>query len=83
MQEKRLYIMVLSPCIYQWCRDAIFLFSNRIRVSFDFSDEEISFAAVQGFVAARCTIIYFNHNDLNDLVQKLDEIDMKEKEKVS
>ncbi|KRT86400.1 hypothetical protein AMK59_493, partial [Oryctes borbonicus] len=46
-----------------------------------FCDEEISFATVQGFLASRSAVIYFNHNNTEDLEKKLEEIKLVEKEK--
>ncbi|GJQ66774.1 putative aminotransferase class I and II [Trypoxylus dichotomus] len=46
-----------------------------------FCDEEISFAAVQGFVASRSKVIYFKHNDTEDLEKKLEDVSVVEKEK--
>lgn len=46
-----------------------------------FCDEQISFAAVQGFLAARSTVEYFRHNDMNDLESKLKVYEKKEKQK--
>lgn len=46
-----------------------------------FCDEQISFAAVQGFLAARSTVVYFKHNDMNDLESKLKAYEVKEKQR--
>ena len=46
-----------------------------------FCDEEISFAALQGFLAAKSTIEYFKHNDMIDLELKLKEYEKKEKQR--
>lgn len=50
---------------------------------FCFSDEKISFAAKQGFLAAKSKVIYFKHNNMEDLEVKLTEYQQKESQKVS
>ncbi|KAF5289583.1 hypothetical protein FQA39_LY15030 [Lamprigera yunnana] len=44
-----------------------------------FCDEKIGFAAIQGFKASKSTVVYFKHNDTDDLEIKLKEY----KEKLS
>ncbi|KAF5292962.1 hypothetical protein FQR65_LT11079 [Abscondita terminalis] len=46
-----------------------------------FSDEKISFAATQGFLASKSQLVYFKHNDTSDLEAKLKEYEKKEKQK--
>lgn len=43
-----------------------------------FADEMISFSSKQGFIAAKSTIVYFKHNDVDDLEKKLKEYEEKE-----
>ncbi|XP_022900799.1 serine palmitoyltransferase 1 [Onthophagus taurus] len=46
-----------------------------------FCDEHISFASQQGLLAAKSTIVYFKHNDMADLEEKLKEYEVKEKKR--
>ena len=34
---------------------------------FLFSDEKISFSVLQGLLASKCKVIFFKHNDTDDL----------------
>lgn len=47
-----------------------------------YSDEKISFCAKQGMVAAKSKVVYFKHNDMEDLESKLKEYETIEKAKV-
>lgn len=47
-----------------------------------FCDDKISFAAKQGIVAAKSKTVYFKHNDMEDLENKLKEYEQLEAIKV-
>lgn len=44
---------------------------NQIYSNFFYSDEYISDAAQTGLIAAKSKIIYFNHNNVRDLEEKV------------
>lgn len=50
----------------------------KIRTIFFNSDEKINFAAYQGMVAAKSKIVYFKHNNMEDLERLLLEYQEKE-----
>lgn len=56
---------------------AISAYSKRKDICF--VDEEVNFAIQKGLDASRSTVIYFKHNDVQDLEEKLIEQQMKDK----
>lgn len=74
MEESVLYsygFSTISSAISAYCKKSDIIFC----------DEKISFAAAQGFLAAKSQVVYFKHNDTNDLEEKLKEYEKKGKHK--
>lgn len=60
-----------------------FLEQVKVRIVLFDSDEKINFAAYQGMVAAKSKIVYFKHNNMEDLECLLLEYQEKEEKVIS
>lgn len=74
MEETVLYsygFSTISSAIGAYCKKSDILFC----------DEKISFCASQGMLAAKSQVVYFKHNNMEDLETKLREYEKKEKQR--
>ncbi|KAF2885775.1 hypothetical protein ILUMI_20410 [Ignelater luminosus] len=74
MEETVLYsygFSTISSAIGAYCKKSDIIFC----------DEKISFCAGQGILAAKSKVVYFKHNDMEDLNTKLQEYEEKEKQR--